>query len=295
MALYFAYGSNMASARLGARVPSARAIGAARLAGFAWRCNKRGVDGTAKANLERSAGAETWGVLYELEGEAFDVLDRLEGGYERIAVEVECTGERLRAHTYASSLSSEDDAPAAWYLGLVVAGAREHALPDAWIATLEAAARPDPAEAGDDTGDVMVFDDPDNRCFGCSPHNPRGLGLSFANTGEGVETEYVAAPDLCGMHGVVHGGVQATMMDEAMGFAAHAALAHEPNELDIATIELSVKYHRPTPTGEPLQIRARLVRSEGRDLWMEGEIRDAEGRLCTEAKSRWRRLSRKRD
>jgi len=290
MALYFAYGSNMASARLAARVPSARAIGAARLPGFAWRCNKRGADGTAKANLERAAAAETWGVLYELEGEAFDVLDRLEGGYERIAVEVEHAGATRRAHTYASSLRSDDDAPAAWYLGLVVAGAREHALPDEWIATLEAAARPDP----DETGDVMVFDDPGNRCFGCSPHNPRGLGLSFANAGDGVETEYTAADDLCGMHGVVHGGVQATMMDEAMGFAAHAALAHEPDELDIATIELAVKYHRPTPTGEPLRIRARLVRNEGRDLWMEGEIRDADGRLCTEATSRWRRLSRKR-
>lgn len=290
MALYFAYGSNMASARIGARVPSARALGAARLAGFAWRCDKRGADGTAKANLARDPGAETWGVLYEIDGADFETLDRLEGGYERIAVEVERGGERVRAHSYVSEQRTVGAAPAGWYVAWMVVGAREHGLPDAWIASLEAAAR----ARDDETGDVMRFDDPGNRCFGCSPHNARGLGLSFTDLGaEGVETEYVAAPDLCGMHGVVHGGVQATMMDEAMGFAAHAALAHEPDDLDIATIELSLEYHRPTPTGEPIRLRARLVRSEGRDLWMEGEIRDASGRLCTKATSRWRRRARR--
>ena len=84
MALYFAYGSNMASARLAARVPSARPVGPARLRDFAFRCNKRGADGTAKANLAPEPGAETWGVLYELDPGAFEVLDRLEGGYERV-------------------------------------------------------------------------------------------------------------------------------------------------------------------------------------------------------------------
>jgi len=290
MALYFAYGSNMASARLLARVPSARALGAARLADFAWRCNKRGADGTAKANLERAAGAETWGALYELDAAAFEELDRVEGGYERVAVEVEHAGVARRAHTYVSDRRSDGEGPASWYLALVVAGAREHALPEAWIASIEALAQASDTEPGD----VMVFDDPDNRCFGCSPHNARGLGLSFTDCGtDGVETTYVAAHDLCGMHGVIHGGVQAAMMDEAMGFAAHAALADEPGDLDIATIELTVKYHRPTPTDQPITIRARLVRSEGRDLWMEGEIRDREGRVCTEATSRWRRLSRR--
>jgi uncharacterized protein (TIGR00369 family) len=287
MALYFAYGSNMATARLGARVPTARAIGVARLADFAWRCNKRGADGTAKANLVREAGAETWGVLYELDAAAFDVLDRVEGGYERIVVTVAYDTGPRRAHTYVSERLVDGEAPAPWYLALVVSGAREHALPPAWIASLERLAAPAP----DDDGDRMVFDDPANACFGCSTSNPRGLALAFAPIGDGVETTYVAATDLCGMHGVVHGGIQAAMLDEAMGHAAHAALAGE--DLDIATIELAVRYHRPTPTGEPITIRARLVRTEDRDLWMEAEIRDGRDRVCTEATSRWRRLQRR--
>jgi hypothetical protein len=37
-------------------------------------------------------------------------------------------------------------------------------------------------------------------------------------------------------------------------------------------------------------VRARFVRAEARDVWVTAEIRDAEGTLCTEAESRWRRL-----
>jgi uncharacterized protein (TIGR00369 family) len=291
MALYFAYGSNLSSKRLGARVPSARALGAARLAGFAWRCNKRGADGSAKANLVPDPGAEVWGVLFEIDAASLPELDRAEGGYARVVVTVDHDGAAREAYSYVSDRIADGTPPADWYATIVLDGAREHALPAAWIATLEAALAPARApEAEEEDGGRMVFDDPANRCFGCSPHNPRGLALSFAPLDEGgVETVYVAAAELCGMHGVVHGGVQATMMDEAMGFAAHAAFPGDA--LDIATIELSVRYHRPTPTGEPITLRARLVRAEGRDLWLEGEIRDARGRVCTEATSRWRRIA----
>jgi uncharacterized protein (TIGR00369 family) len=280
VALYFAYGSNMATARLRARAVSARSLGAARLEGFSWRCNKYSLDGTAKANLGREDADETWGVLYEIEGTDLEALDRSEGGYERIAVVVRLgDGAPREAYTYVSQRLCEPDVvPADWYLALVVAGAREHALPEDWVRSIEAARG---------ARETIGVDDPDNACFGCSASNPRGLGLRFERAGpEAVETRYVAAEELCGRRGVVHGGVQAALLDEAMGFAAHAALG----EIDLATVDLSLRYRRPTPTGEPLRIRAQLVRSEDRDVWLRGEIRDAEGRVCTEATSRWRQI-----
>jgi uncharacterized protein (TIGR00369 family) len=286
VALYFAYGSNMASARLRERAPAARALGATLLPGYAWRCNKRSADGTSRANLVAERGAETWGVLYEIHDRDWEALDRAEGGYARIAVEVIRDGVRGSAQTYVSDRVADEWSPAPWYLGLVIAGAREHALPPAWIAAIEALVPKEEAIAGEQ----MVFEDPGNHCFGCSPHNARGLQLAFLKVDRGVvEARYVAAPDLCGMTGVIHGGVQAAILDEAMGFAVHATF-DDREETDVATIELSLKYRRPAPTGQPLLVRARFVRAEARDIWLTGEIRDAEGTLCTEAESRWRRL-----
>lgn len=276
----------MVSARLRERAPSARALGAALLPDYAWRCNKPSADGTARANLVPATDAETWGVLYEIHPSEWEALDRAEGGCERIVIDVLRDGVRGAAQTFISDRVADDSSPAPWYLGLVAAGAREHALPAAWIDSIEALA-PQPEDVA---GERMAFEDPANHCFGCSPHNARGLHLSFTKVDRGVvEARYVVAPELCGMEGVVHGGVQAAILDEAMGFAVHAAF-DDPEESDVATIALNLKYLRPTPTGEVLQVRACFVRAEARDVWVTGEIRDAEGTLCTEAESRWRRL-----
>lgn len=137
MAFYFAYGSNLLLRRLRERVPSARAVGPARLAGFAWRCDKRGRDGTGKANLVAAPSAETWGVLFTLESGDWPALDRAEGGYARIAVEVrDLAGTALRADTYLSRRTDPRLRPADWYLALILEGARENALPSDWIAEL---------------------------------------------------------------------------------------------------------------------------------------------------------------
>jgi uncharacterized protein (TIGR00369 family) len=137
----------------------------------------------------------------------------------------------------------------------------------------------------------IVNDEPENRCFGCSPHNERGLRLRFRRTGPGaIEAPYEVAAHFCGAPNIVHGGVQAAMLDEAMGVAVHAA--SEDEEFNIATVELRLRYRRPVHAGVPLLIRARFLRSEGDDYYVEGEIADAHGAALTRGESRWRRISR---
>lgn len=136
---YFAYGSNLFSERLRGRVPSAEAVGMARLDGYRLTTDKQGRDGTAKANLRVETGARVWGVLYRLDEAHWAPLDAAEGGYARIAVEVSAgDGSRSRALTYTSSLLTRDAVLAIAYKRLLVEGAREHGLPAAWIAHLEA-------------------------------------------------------------------------------------------------------------------------------------------------------------
>lgn len=138
MDLYFAYGSNMSCARLERRVRPVRALGAARLRDMAWRCNKRGADGSAKANLVREPGGAVWGVIFELDASAWPELDRFEGGYRRIRVRVEAAGgDPLAAQTYASERLIEDARPTEDYRRFLIEGAREHGLPEFWRAMLE--------------------------------------------------------------------------------------------------------------------------------------------------------------
>jgi hypothetical protein len=136
---YFAYGSNLLSTRMRGRAPSARALGVARLEGYRLTTDKRGRDGSAKANLRPEPGGRVWGVLWSLSETHWAPLDVAEGGYERIDVEVVAAdGSRARALTYASTLLTEEPVLAAAYKRLLVEGAREHGLPAEWIALLEA-------------------------------------------------------------------------------------------------------------------------------------------------------------
>lgn len=133
-AVYFAYGSNLLSARMRARVPSARAAGVGRLCGYRLTTDKAGRDGTAKANLRRDAETSVWGVIWRLEAADWPRLDAVEGGYRRIGVSLDLGA----AETYLSTVYTADPVLAQGYKELLVDGAREHGLPAEWIAHLEA-------------------------------------------------------------------------------------------------------------------------------------------------------------
>jgi gamma-glutamylcyclotransferase (GGCT)/AIG2-like uncharacterized protein YtfP len=137
--LYFAYGSNLQSARMCERVPSAAARGPARLSGWRLTTDKRGRDGTGKANLRRDPASAVWGVVWAIDPAEWPQLDGFEGGYARIEVEVETPlGARLPVSTYTSDLLTDTPLLDRAYKRAVVEGAREHGLPEAWIARLEA-------------------------------------------------------------------------------------------------------------------------------------------------------------
>ena len=144
MALYFAYGSNLSSARVrqADRAPSARLVGAASLSSHTLTWCKRGADGSGKCTLARteSRADGVWGVLWEIDDADVARLDAIEGaGYERVEVTITTGNQKMSAFTYLARSTHVDPAlrPASWYRDLVIAGAREHGLPAAWIRRLE--------------------------------------------------------------------------------------------------------------------------------------------------------------
>ena len=77
-ALYFAYGSNLVLERVRQRVGAVQVIGVAQLRGFRLRLDKRGADGSGKANLHADAAHGVWGALYQLDAAAWPRLDASE-------------------------------------------------------------------------------------------------------------------------------------------------------------------------------------------------------------------------
>lgn len=130
--LYFAYGSNMLSSRLLARVPQAECLGAALLPGYELCCDKRSVDGSGKFTIIEAATAEVPGVLYQIDVAGRRVLDEFEGpGYRARRLVMHKAAASLTALVYQALPDWRAEAlqPYDWYLAYAIAGAREHDLP----------------------------------------------------------------------------------------------------------------------------------------------------------------------
>jgi len=105
-----------------------------------------------------------------------------------------------------------------------------------------------------------------------------------------IESRHLTDPHHCGVDTVVHGGIQATMLDETMGVAAQLGLGDNAGNAPCVTAEMQLAYRRPVPIADEVVVRARLREVDGRDLYVEGAIVGAGGELLTTATSRWRQL-----
>lgn len=142
--LTFAYGSNMLCSRLRERCSSAKPLYAARLNGYMLCWHKRSKkDGSGKCDIVSSSSpkAHVLGVIYRIDVDQKCLLDKAEGlgqGYDEIEIEVHCEGGRIAAVAYQATDIDQSRRPYSWYRALVVAGAREHRLPEEYITQLEA-------------------------------------------------------------------------------------------------------------------------------------------------------------
>lgn len=137
----------MLAGRLQARCRSAVPIGVARLSGYGIDFSKRSNDQSGKATLVRADNAITHGVMFEILRTELAKLDSAEGlgvGYERFDdIDVVCsrTGDTVKTSTYIALSEAIDSnlKPYDWYHALVMAGARQHNLPEPHIESLASA------------------------------------------------------------------------------------------------------------------------------------------------------------
>jgi uncharacterized protein (TIGR00369 family) len=92
----------------------------------------------------------------------------------------------------------------------------------------------------------------DGRCFGCGPLNEEGLQMTFLAEGDVSVTEFEVPARYQSWKGVVHGGMVALMLDEAVGWAAW----HKGHPG--VTGKLEVRYRLPLKVGERVRLTGRV-------------------------------------
>jgi uncharacterized protein (TIGR00369 family) len=117
-------------------------------------------------------------------------------------------------------------------------------------------------------------------CFVCGLENPAGLRLAFYETGPTeVVTTYTPSAKFQGYPGVLHGGIVASLLDEAGGRVVMIG----NHRHFMLTAKMEVKYRQPTPLGQALTVVGRLVKRRGRLALAHAELRLADGTVTAEA------------
>lgn len=108
-------------------------------------------------------------------------------------------------------------------------------------------------------------------CFVCGPENPVGLRLRFRQEGQAVAAEFVPREEHVGWQGVVHGGILAAVLDDAMGNVFYL------RGYQALTARMEVRFRRPVRPGDRLRVRAWVAAEDGRTITARAELeRDGE-------------------
>ena len=92
----------------------------------------------------------------------------------------------------------------------------------------------------------------DGRCFGCGQDNQEGLKMRFEPTADGSACEFEVPERYQSWRGMIHGGLIALMLDEAVGWAGwhsgHPGL----------TGRLEVRFRQPLRLGDRVRVVGRV-------------------------------------
>lgn len=126
----------------------------------------------------------------------------------------------------------------------------------------------------------------DQVCFACGDRNPNGLHLKFEREADGVVCRYTPRESDQGFPGVIHGGILAALLDEAMAWALWA----RGRALGV-TAKMETRYRRPVGLGGMLVVRGRIRAERGRRAEVEATIEAETGECLAEASGLFLRLA----
>ncbi|HXQ97758.1 MAG TPA: PaaI family thioesterase [Candidatus Limnocylindrales bacterium] len=124
---------------------------------------------------------------------------------------------------------------------------------------------------------------PENACFGCGGANQHGMKLAFEADLQTrrVTGRFRIGDEFQGSMGILHGGIIAVLLDEAMGKLCRLS------DVRAVTAELNVEYLRPIHVDQEIVVEAFEQNREGRQMYHQGEIRDAGGKVLARGRGRF--------
>jgi uncharacterized protein (TIGR00369 family) len=114
-------------------------------------------------------------------------------------------------------------------------------------------------------------------CFGCGCNNPIGLKLKFVREGDTVKTEFTPDKMYQGWPGLLHGGILACLLDEAMSNAAYTTGS------TCLTASITIRQRQPIKVATPLVVTARVTRHNKRLIETEGRVCLHDGTVVAES------------
>ena len=119
-----------------------------------------------------------------------------------------------------------------------------------------------------------------NHCFGCGADNPDGMHLKFFFDYETRQTtcDFQLTQRYQGPPGHAHGGIIATILDEAMG------KVNKFREVIALTKTMEIEYLKPTPLGQTLTAVGWEASVHGRKHFNVAEIRNDKGEVLVRSK-----------
>jgi acyl-coenzyme A thioesterase PaaI-like protein len=123
---------------------------------------------------------------------------------------------------------------------------------------------------------------PHNSCFGCGPANAQGLRIRSFPKGDEVVAEWKPEQKYEAFPGVLNGGIIGTLLDCHCNWTAawhlmnKAGADHPPCTV---TADYAIKLLRPTPTGGPVFLSAKVIESTDDRATVDGTL-SAKGKVC---------------
>lgn len=112
--------------------------------------------------------------------------------------------------------------------------------------------------------------DKDNVCFACGRDNPIGLKLDFHLDGERAVAEFTPGHWHQSWNGVFHGGLMATLLDEALGYVLYF------QGIKALTAKFDMRLRKTVSIGQTLRVWAEITRHTRKiiDCRMGAELKD---------------------